>query len=201
MRHQKLHLVRQDAAVAQDEVFPQTGHIGRVEQRHVGLLGGAVALAVVAGAAGGDHVHPGVDTVLGKRDDVLARQVFLMEMVAAVGADVAVAGEKLAVGQARLEVEGVDVGHAAGADDAVDGDDGLLAGGGIVAAAEHGDLPTRLPAHFVRRVVDDRLLQRDPRLGQALGRELQDLQNTPPSTTKCQKRKSNVYPAQYTLFL
>ena len=48
MGHQKLHLVRQDAAVAQDEVLPQAGHIGRIEQGHVGLLRRAVAFAVVA---------------------------------------------------------------------------------------------------------------------------------------------------------
>lgn len=51
MRHQKLHLIRQDAPVAQDEVFPQAGHVGGVEQGHAGLLRGAVALAVVAGLA------------------------------------------------------------------------------------------------------------------------------------------------------
>ena len=64
MRHQKLHLIGQDTAVAQDEVFPQAGHVGGVEQRHMGLLGRAAALAVVAGAAGGDDVHPVVAAVL-----------------------------------------------------------------------------------------------------------------------------------------
>jgi len=33
MRHQKLHLVGQDAAVTQNEVFPQAGHIGRIQER------------------------------------------------------------------------------------------------------------------------------------------------------------------------
>lgn len=51
MRHEELHLVGQDAPVAQDEVFPEAGDVGRVEQRHTGLLGGTTALAVVAGAA------------------------------------------------------------------------------------------------------------------------------------------------------
>jgi hypothetical protein len=42
--------------------------------------------------------------VLRKRDDVFAGQVFIMKMIAAVRAQVAVAGEKLAVGEAGLEV-------------------------------------------------------------------------------------------------
>ena len=70
---QKLHLVGQDAPIAKDEVFPQAGHVGGVKQRHVRLLGGAVAFAVVAGAAGGNHIHPVVHPVLGKGDDVFAR--------------------------------------------------------------------------------------------------------------------------------
>jgi uncharacterized repeat protein (TIGR01451 family) len=93
VRHQELHLVRQDAAVAQDEVLPQAGHVGRVQQAHAGLLGRAAALAVVAGAAGRHHVHPVVLAVLGEGDDVLAGELVLVELVAAVRADVAVAGE------------------------------------------------------------------------------------------------------------
>ena len=118
MRHQKLHLVGQDAAVAQNEVFPQAGNIRRVEQGHVGLLGGAAAFAVVAGAAGGDDVHPVVAAVLGEGDDVLACEFGFVVLAAAVGADVAVAGKELAIGEARLEIKGVDIGNALGADDA-----------------------------------------------------------------------------------
>jgi hypothetical protein len=55
---------------------------------------------VVAGAARGDHVHPVVAAVLRKGNDVLAGQFIFMEMIAAVGANVAVAREQLAVGQA-----------------------------------------------------------------------------------------------------
>ena len=128
MRHQKLHLVCQNAAVAQNEVFPQAGHIGRIQQRHTRLLRGAVAFAVVAGTAGGHHIHPAIDAVLGERNDVLARQVFLVELVAAIGADIAVTGEQLAVGEPGLQMKRIDVGHALGANDAVDGDDGLHAG-------------------------------------------------------------------------
>jgi hypothetical protein len=48
------------------------------------------------------------------------------------------------------------------------------------AAAEHGDLRPDLPAHLVGGVVQHGLLQRNPRLGQSLGGQLQDLQNAPP---------------------
>lgn len=80
--------------------------------------------------------------MLGKRDDVFARQLALVEMAAAVGAHIAVADEELGVGQAGAQVEGVDVGHTARADDAVDLDDGLAARGSVVPAVEHGDLAT-----------------------------------------------------------
>ena len=72
MRHQKLHLVGQNAAVAQNEVFPQARHVRREQERHMGLLGRAVAFAVVAGTAGGDHIHPAIHTILGERNDVFA---------------------------------------------------------------------------------------------------------------------------------
>ena len=168
MRQQKLHLVRQNPPITQNKVFPQRGHIRRVEQGHVGLLWGAVAFAVVAGATGGDHVHPDVNAVLGKRNDVLTREVFLNEVVAAVGAHIAVTKEKLAVGQAGLELKRVDFGHALGADDAVDRDDRLLACDGVGAAMENCNLAARFPANIAGCVVDHRLFERNPRLWEPL---------------------------------
>ena len=119
MCHQELHLVCQDTSIAQNKVFPQTGHIGRVKQSHISLLGGAAAFTMITGAAGGDHVHPIVDTVLGERDDVFSGEFFLVEMIAAIGAHIAVTGEKFTIGQARLHLERVDLGHAARTNDAV----------------------------------------------------------------------------------
>ena len=162
MRHQKLHLVIQYAAVAQNKVFPQRGHIRRVQQRHARLLGRAVGFAVVAGLAGGDHVHPSVLAVLAEGNDVFASQIGFVEIVAAVSADISIAGKQFAVGQARLEVKRIDAWHALGANDAVDSNDGLLAGDGVVAATKHRDLGTSFPAHFFRRVMDDGLFQRNP---------------------------------------
>ena len=103
VRHQKLHLIRQDSSVTQNEVFPEAGHIGRVQKRHVGLLGRAVTFAVVTGAASGHHVHPGVNALLCEGDDVLAGQIVLMKVVAAISANIAVPNEQLGVGQAGFE--------------------------------------------------------------------------------------------------
>ena len=70
------------------------GNIRRVEQRHVRLLGGAVAFAVVATAAGGDDVYPAVDAALRQRNDVHTSQIFFDPAIAAVSADIAVARKK-----------------------------------------------------------------------------------------------------------
>jgi hypothetical protein len=170
MRHQKLHLIGQDAAVAQNEVFPQAGHIRRVKQRHMRLLGRAGGFAVVAAFAGGDDIHPAIHAALGVGDDVFAREVFFVEMVAAIGADVAVAHEEFAVGQARAQIEGVDIGHAFGANDGRDMNDALLARDGVVPTAKCGHALAHFPAHLFGGIVDDRLLQADPTLWQPLGR-------------------------------
>ena len=82
-----------------------------------------------------------------------------MEMPAAVGAHIAVAGEELAVGQAGLEVKRVDAGYALGADDAVDGNHRLLTRDGVVPAPEPGDLGAGLPAHLSSGVVNHRLFE------------------------------------------
>ena len=127
-----------------------------------------MALAVVARTAGGDDIHPFVNAVLGERDDVFTGQVVLVKLPTAVCAQIAVARKQFAIGQARAQAEWADVGHALGADDAVDSDDRLLAGACVEAAMKHGNLRAHFPAHFLRRVVNDRLLQRNPRLGQPL---------------------------------
>ena len=74
MRHQKLHLIRQNPAVTQDEVFPQRRLIRRVKQRHTRLLGRAVALAVVARFTRCHHIHPRVRAALADGANVLAGQ-------------------------------------------------------------------------------------------------------------------------------
>lgn len=73
VQQQKLHLIGQDPPVAQDEVFPEAGYIGCIEQRHARLLRCAGTLAVIAGAAGRHQVHPLVASPCGDGHDVLAR--------------------------------------------------------------------------------------------------------------------------------
>jgi hypothetical protein len=170
MRHQEFHLIGQNPAVAQNEIFPQAGHVGRVKQRHMRLLGRAGGFAVVAAFAGGDDVHPIVLAFERVRNDVFAGEFVFMKMPTAVGADVAVAHEEFAVGEARAQVKGVDAGHAFGADDRADVNDALLAGDGVVPAAKRGYALTHLPTHLIGSVVDDRLLHADPTLWQPLSR-------------------------------
>ena len=85
---------------------------------------------------------------------MFARQQLFVEMVAAVGTHIAVTGKQLGVGEAGVQVEGVDGGHALGADDAVHGDDGLHPRDRVVPAMEHRHLGTKLPAHVLRGIVD-----------------------------------------------
>lgn len=149
MCDQKLHLVSQYASVAQNEIFPQTGYIRCVQQWHVGLLGRAMTFAVVAGLARGNHVHPGIHTFLRKRNDVLTRQVLVGETVSTIGAHAAVAVKQFAVGQTGAEIKRIDVWYAAGANNAVDPDNGLQTRHRIMSAVEDGNFPPRLPAHLV----------------------------------------------------
>ena len=158
-------MIRQNTAISQDKVFPQTGHVRCVEQGHIGLLWRAAAFTVVASAAGGDDVHPSVDAVLSEGDDVFACQFLFMKMIAAIRTDVTVSGEEFAIGQPRLHLKRVDLGHTTGADDAVHGDDGLHARDGIVPTVVNSHLPTRLPADVFAGIVNHRFFQRYPRLG------------------------------------
>ena len=157
MGHQKLHLIAQDAPVAQNKIFPQRRHIRRVEQGHSRLFWGARAFAVIARAASGHHVHPCVGPLLGKRNDVLTGEFKLGEQAPAVGAHISVAGKELAVGESWPQCKGVDIGHTTRANDAVDLNDRLLPRDGVVAAAKNCDSRARLPPHLLGRIMDHRL--------------------------------------------
>jgi len=100
MRHQKFHLVGEYAAIPQNKVFPQTGHIRRVKQGHIGLLGRTAALSMVAASTGGNHIHPGIDTFLREGNDVFSGKFLLMKTVATISAHIAIPNKQLAVGQA-----------------------------------------------------------------------------------------------------
>ena len=140
----------------------------------MGLLRGAVALSVVTGPTGRDDIHPCVQALLRKRNNVLASELTLVKIAAAVRANVSVAHEEFAIGQARAQVEWVDVRHSPRANDAVDTNHRLLTGDGVVTPSKNCDLATGFPAHLAARVVDHRLFQGNPGLGKPLSRQFQD---------------------------
>jgi hypothetical protein len=161
---QEVHLVGQDAAPAQDHVLVQAGHVGQVQQAHARFFGQPVALAAVAGAAGGDAVHPAVAAAARHRHDVLARQLVEVEAAAAVGADMAVAHEQLGVGQRRRLPPGARRDGAAHRDDGVHLDARLQPGGALDAAAQHLEGLAQRPGDGVAGVEHRPLRGRDPRL-------------------------------------
>lgn len=61
-RHQEIHLITHDLAIAKDEGFMTTRHIGYVQQRSFGFFGGFRPLTVITRFARGHQVHPGVPT-------------------------------------------------------------------------------------------------------------------------------------------
>ena len=142
----------------------QVRHVGQIHQRHVRLFGKAVALAAVAGAAGGDAVHPGVAAAARGRDDVLARQVVDVEEPAAVGADMAVANEELGVRQRGRLPPGAARHAAAHGDDRVNLDARLQAGAPLHAAAQHIERVAERPGDAVAGIDDGRFLGRNPGL-------------------------------------
>src|SRR6478672_10271802 len=83
---QELHLVREDAAVGEDQVLGLVRHIRRIEKLEPAFLRQAVSLVAVAVPAGADHVHPGIATAAGQRRDVVAGEAEIAELAAAVGA-------------------------------------------------------------------------------------------------------------------
>src|SRR5262245_21960446 len=77
---QELHLVRQDAAIGEDEVLGLVRHVGRVEQLQPALLRQPVPLVPVAVPAGGDHVHPGIAPAAREGRDVIAGEAEVAEL-------------------------------------------------------------------------------------------------------------------------
>lgn len=159
---QEFHLVDQDIAVGQDQVLHPAGPVGHRQQRHIGLLGRAVALAQVAVQAGADHVFPGVLAVLGDRQHMVAGQLAAAEALAAVHAQVAVAGEQGGIGERRRRVDGVVAAVAGAGDDGVQGQGALQAADTVVAAVDGDAGIAQGPRHGVAYVEANRFLPADP---------------------------------------
>ena len=98
-----------------------------------------------------------------------------MKSLAAISTHIAIANKQFAIGQARAKFERVDAMNTAGANDAVDLDDGLLARDGVVATMKNGNFLARLPTYILRCLINHGLFKRNPRLWEPLGRQFQDL--------------------------
>src|SRR5690606_34829605 len=128
-----------------------------------GLLRRAVALDPIAMTAGSDHIHPSIAATAGYRPDVIPRQTQGMEFAAAVGAEVAVAPEQLAIVQRRYLIESLEShGFAANGDDGMAGDAGPLPSqAGNAAIGSESDI-AKSPCHQILGIVEACLLPRDP---------------------------------------
>ena len=164
-RQQIFHLVGEDSPVAQDEVLVPVGHVRDVEQRHVRLLGRAVALARVAAATRGHRVHPRVASAARRRNDVVARQVAVHEPAAAIGAHLPVAREQHRVREPR-RVRQRPSRAALDREDRL-GREPRTRAVALPSAAELANDRAERPRDHLLRVVRDRFLQLHPRLGQA----------------------------------
>ena len=134
-----------------------------------------VALAPVAGAAGGDAVHPAVEAAARHRRDVLARQLVEVEAPTAVGADLAVAIEQLRVAQRRNLAPGTRRDRAAHRDDRVQFDARLQAADALDAAAQHVEGVAERPRHRIAGIQHGRFARRDPGLRTTRHVELKDV--------------------------
>ena len=159
----KVHLVCQDAAVGQDQILGFVGYIGGEQQLHAGLLWRAATLALVAGAAGGHHVHPDVLAALGNRVHMIPGQTAAGKAIATIGADMAVPLEQFAIGEGRYLVQrAATQGLAADGDDAVSTDGGALAGDAVDAAVEGETVVADAPGHHVPSIIEACMLPVHP---------------------------------------
>lgn len=102
LRHlsdQELHLIRQNPAIAEQQVLGPGRSEGYRQQGHMGFIGRAIILATVATTAGRDDVGPDVPTFAGNRDNVIPSQFAHSKMLAAVHAEVVVAVKQRLVRQ------------------------------------------------------------------------------------------------------
>ncbi len=105
MSDQEFHLVGQDIAIRQDEMFYPARTIRHGQKRHSGLLRRTATFVDIAGKARGDAVFPRILTAFGQGDDVIASEIAAAVMFAAVQAEHSVAREQRGVGQCRCGFE------------------------------------------------------------------------------------------------
>ena len=106
---------------------------------------------------------------------MFARQLIEQKAVAAIGADAAVAGKELGVGQGRCLAPGPSRDRTPHRDDGVHMDSGLQAGQALCAASQDVKRVTQRPRHSVAGVEDGRVARRNPSLGPAGNVKLQNV--------------------------
>ena len=94
MRPKELHLISQDAATLEEDVFRVIRRERDGQQLHARLFRRAARLVVVAALAGGDHVVPVVAAAAAQGSDMLAGELAGGKALAAVHAHVGVALEQ-----------------------------------------------------------------------------------------------------------
>lgn len=101
MGFEEVHLVAQNSAALQVDVFGVGGYEGNGQQLHAGLFGGATGFVIVAAFAGGDDVVPVVSPFLADGGNVITREIAISETVATVQTQVVIAAEQGLIAQGR----------------------------------------------------------------------------------------------------
>ena len=93
MRQQERHLVVENLASLQVDIFCVGWAERDCQQFHTGLLRCSAGFVVIASLTGGDDVHPTVLPTLAKRMDMISREQEMWKLLAAIQAKVLIAAE------------------------------------------------------------------------------------------------------------
>src|SRR6185437_13277149 len=159
---QKFHLVGQDVAVGQDQVFHPARLVGNGEQRHRGLLRRAPAFLQIAREARRNHVLPDVMTAARQRHHVVAGEFPAGAVTTAVQAEIAIAREQGGVAERGRRIDGTAVAAAAARHDRMQAQGALVADVAVEAAVQGETGVTQRPGDRFAHVQASRILPADP---------------------------------------
>jgi hypothetical protein len=162
LRAQKFHLVRQDTAIAQEQVLRQVGNVRNSEQGHVGLFRGSPAFMGITAAAGRHHIGPMITPASGDGFDVIPGEVFIVVFTPAIQTHVTVAAEQFTVGQGRHVPFVSKFVFAAHRYDGVDFDNTLLAGETGCATMQGKGVVSSRPCNHIAGIDTYRFLPENP---------------------------------------
>ena len=162
MIDQELHLVSEDIAVGQDQMFHPARSVRHREQRHFGLLRRAIALAQIARQARADHVLPFVTPPFGYRQHVVTGKFAAGKLRAAVHAQKAVTREQRGVGQRRRRIHRLVATTPGAGDDGVQLQQALRAMQSTETTVHEQARIAERPRDGATRVQADSVLPADP---------------------------------------